>query len=85
LHQREIEAFGYVLGWLEDWRVEQDLPPGREAARHWWAVVAKSMERLAWQPRLWEEAIRWYLAWLDVCRNDKILPFPQHELGLPVL
>lgn len=70
LNHREIEAFGYVLGWLEDWRVKQDLPPGRDAARRWWAEVAKSKERPAWQLRQWEEAIRWYLAWLGVCRKD---------------
>jgi hypothetical protein len=32
LAPREIEAFGYVLGWLEDWRVKHDLPPSRDAA-----------------------------------------------------
>jgi hypothetical protein len=32
LAPREIEAFGYVLSRLEDWRVKHDLPPGRDAA-----------------------------------------------------
>ena len=45
LSPREIEAYGYVLGWLEDWRVKADLPPGRDAARRWWCEVAKSKER----------------------------------------
>jgi hypothetical protein len=56
---REIEAFGYVLGWLEDWRVEHDLPPGRDAACRWWREVAKAKVRPAWRLRQWEEAIRW--------------------------
>ena len=59
LSPREIEAYGYVLGWLEDWRVKADLPPGRDAARRWWCEVAKSKERPEWQLRQWTEAIRW--------------------------
>ena len=35
LTRREIDAYGYVLGWMEDWRVRKDLPAGREAARAW--------------------------------------------------
>lgn len=59
LNPREIEAFGYVLGWLEDWRVKHDLAPGRDAACRWWLEVAKGKERPAWQMRQWEQAIRW--------------------------
>lgn len=59
LNSREIEAFGYVLGWLEDWRVKNELPPGRDAACRWWREVAKAKERPAWQLRQWEEGIRW--------------------------
>jgi len=69
LAPREIEAFGYVLGWLEDWRVKHDLPLGRDAACRWWREVAKAKERPAWRLRQWEEAIRWYLAWLAACQQ----------------
>jgi hypothetical protein len=67
LTRREIDAYGYVLGWLEDWRVRKDLPAGREAARAWWREVAKAKDRPEWQLRQWEEAIRWYLSWLEIC------------------
>ncbi len=67
LTRQEIDAYGYVLGWLEDWRVRKDLPAGREAARGWWREVAKAKQRPDWQLRQWEEAIRWYLAWLEIC------------------
>jgi len=67
LTRREIDAYGYVLGWMEDWRVKKDLPVGRDAARAWWRDVAKSKDRPEWQLRQWEEAIRWYLSWLEIC------------------
>ena len=67
LSRREVEAYGYVLGWLEDWRLKKDLPPGREAARRWWKEVARTKDRPEWQLRQWEEAIRWYLNWLEAC------------------
>ena len=51
LTRREIDAYGYVLGWMEDWRVRKDLPAGREAARAWWREVAKAKERPEWQLR----------------------------------
>lgn len=70
LTHREIEAYGYVLGWMEDWRVKRDMVPGREAARQWWLEVAKSKERPEWQMRQWAEAIRWYLAWLENCQKS---------------
>jgi hypothetical protein len=70
LTQREIEAYGYVLGWIEDWRVKRDLAPSREAARAWWREVALSKERPEWQLRQWEEAIRWFLGWLEICQRE---------------
>ena len=69
LNRREQEAFGYVLGWLEDWRQKRNLPAGRDAARRWWKEVAKAKERPAWQLKQWEEAIRWFLGWLEICEK----------------
>jgi hypothetical protein len=51
LTHREIEAYGYVLGWIDDWRVTRGMVLGREAARQWWLEVAKSKERPDWQLR----------------------------------
>lgn len=69
LTRREIDAYGYVLGWLEDWRVKRDLPAGREAARGWWREVAKAKDRPEWQLRQWEEAIRWSRRRLRLTRS----------------
>ena len=67
---REQEAYGYVLGWLEDWRQKRSLPAGREAATRWWREVAKAKDRPEWQLRQWQEAIRWFLGWLEICEKS---------------
>lgn len=67
LTRREIDGYGYVLSWIEDWRVKKDLVAGREAAKRWWLEVAKEKERPEWQFRQWAEAIRWFLGWLEIC------------------
>ena len=67
LTKREVDGFGYVLSWIEDWRVKKDLPAGRAAAERWWREVAKEKDRPAWQLRQWTEAIRWFLGWLEIC------------------
>ncbi len=69
LHAREQEAFGYVLGWLEDWRQKRSLPAGRDAARRWWKEVAQAKQRPEWQLNQWAEAIRWFLGWLEICEK----------------
>ncbi|MES2476048.1 MAG: integron integrase [Verrucomicrobiota bacterium] len=69
LSKREIDAYGYVLGWMEDWRQRRDLVAGREAARRWWREVALEKVRPEWQLRQWEEAIRWFLGWLEICQR----------------
>ncbi len=69
LSGREANAYGYVLGWIESWRMGRDLPAGRAAAKAWWLEVAKSKERPEWQLRQWEEAIRWFLGWLEICEK----------------
>lgn len=57
LTRREIDAYGYVLGWIEDWRVKKDMPAGRDAARAWWQEIAKAKERPEWQLRQWEVSV----------------------------
>ena len=69
LTTREIDAFGYVLGWIEDWRQKKSLAAGRDAARRWWKEVAMEKARPDWQLRQWEEAIRWFLGWLEICEK----------------
>jgi len=55
LKRREIDAFGYVLGWIEDWRVRKDLPAGREAAKVFWKtdVLREDRPREEWQLEQW--------------------------------
>ena len=67
LMRRDIDAYGYVLSWIEDWRVQRDLPPGREAMEAWWRECAKKKEQPAWRLKQWSEAISWYLGWLKLC------------------
>lgn len=52
--------------------MKHDLPAGREAAKRWWLHVAKSKERPQWQLEQWQQAIRWFLAWLEVCNQKGV-------------
>ncbi len=70
LMRRDIDAYGYVLSWIEDWRVQRDLPPGRDAMELWWRECAKTKEQPAWRLRQWSEAITWYLGWLEICHKS---------------
>lgn len=70
LSKRDIDAYGYVLGWIEDWREKRELPAGRDACKRWWREVAMGKERPQWQLRQWEEAIRWFLEWLRICERS---------------
>ncbi len=36
LSKAEIEGFGFLVGWFEEWRVRAGLPPGRQAAERFW-------------------------------------------------
>ncbi len=57
-------GYELLLSWFENWRVSQQLPPGREAARAFWVQQVKVKRREAWQVEQWKEAICWYLQWL---------------------
>lgn len=70
LSRNDILAFGFVVSWFEDWRVRMDLPPGRESARAFWKDAVKSKERQDWQLRQWEEGMRWYLRWYEICLQE---------------
>ena len=34
LTKREVEAYGFLISWLDEWRVQKSLPMNREAAKH---------------------------------------------------
>ena len=66
LSRNEVQAFGFVVGWFEDWRVRMNLPPGKESARGFWREAVKSKPRQDWQLSQWEEGMRWYMRWFEI-------------------
>jgi len=72
LTDREKTGFLLVLEWFENFRLRHELPAGREAARNFWRceVLGKDRQREPWQLEQWEDAIKWYLAWLDACAEE---------------
>ena len=69
LSVKEKSGFGFVIGWMEEWRMKNELPPGLETARDFWRRQVKVKERAAWQLEGWTEGIRWYLNWLELCER----------------
>lgn len=72
LTDRERNGFLLVLEWFENFRLRHELPAGREAARSFWRceVLGKERQREPWQLEQWEDAIQWYLAWLEACAEE---------------
>jgi len=72
LSDRERTGFLLVLEWFENFRLRYELPAGRESARSFWRdeVLGKGRQRETWQLEQWEDAIKWYLAWLNACAED---------------
>jgi site-specific recombinase XerD len=72
LTERERAGFLLVLEWFENFRLRYKLAAGREAARIFWRgeVIGKERRREAWQLSQWEDAIKWYLKWLEVCVEE---------------
>ena len=72
LTDRERNGFLLVLEWFENYRLRHEIEAGREGARSFWRseVLAEGRHREPWQLEQWEDAIKWYLAWLDACAED---------------
>lgn len=70
LTRNQVQAFGFVVGWFEDWRVRLDLPPGREGARAFWKEAVLAKPRQDWQLGQWAEGMRWYLRWFEICQKS---------------
>ena len=60
-NERQRDAFGMVLGWLEEWRSRSGAEPGRECCIRFWREPVLVKEREAWQLAQWSSAIQWYL------------------------
>ena len=69
LNDFERSGFLVCLEWFENFRLRHALSANRESAAMFWKdqVMREGIEREQWQLHQWEEAIRWYLAWLQAC------------------
>ena len=65
VNERQRDAFGMVLGWLENWRLRIGAEPGRESCIRFWREQVMVKEREPWQLEQWSGAIQWYLRWLN--------------------
>lgn len=70
LSRNEKQQFGFLIAWLESWRIQKRLDPNRETARRFWKEMVTTKPRESWQLDQWTQAIRWYLTWLDLCARD---------------
>lgn len=68
--ERERPGYGFILSWLESWRLKEGQAPGREAAREFWRREVKTKPRKDWQLEQWAAGIRWYLHWLEICTKE---------------
>jgi len=73
LADRERSGFLLVLEWFENFRLRQELPAGREAAKVFWRseVLGRDRQREDWQLEQWNDAIKWYLKWLEACEEGQ--------------
>lgn len=69
---RERTGFLLVLEWFENFRLRYELPAGRDAAKAFWRceVLGEGKHREPWQLEQWEDAIKWYLNWLNACAEE---------------
>ena len=65
-------VFLLVLEWFENFRLRHGLEPGRDATEKFWQteVVPKDRPREPRQLEQWQNAIKWYLNWVDACAED---------------
>lgn len=69
LTEAERSVFLLVLEWFENFRLRCGLDAGRDATEVFWRneVVPDGRPRKPEQLKQWEDAIKWYLNWLDAC------------------
>ena len=74
LTDRERLVFLLVLEWFENFRARCGLEAGRDATEAFWRteVVPEDRPRKPWQLEQWEDAIKWYLNWLDACAEESV-------------
>ena len=57
VNERQRDAFGMILGWLENWRLKTGAEPGRESCIRFWREQVMVKERESWQLEQWSGAI----------------------------
>ncbi|MEO8615627.1 MAG: phage integrase N-terminal SAM-like domain-containing protein [Luteolibacter sp.] len=69
LTEAERSLFLLVLEWFENFRLRCGLEAGRDSTEVFWRkeVVPQGRPRKPRQLEQWEDAIKWYLNWLDAC------------------
>jgi len=68
----ERAGFLLVLEWFENFRLQHELVAGRETIRAFWKtqVLREGRPREDWQLEQWEDALHWYLKWLEACAES---------------
>ena len=71
LNDTERSGFLLVLEWFENFRLRHQLEANEAAAREFWRqeVLREGRPREKWQLEQWEDAVRWYLKWLEACEE----------------
>jgi len=67
---RDIESFGFLISWFDEWRVHRSLKLDRDSAKRFWSECVRSKDREEWQLRQWTEAMRWVLNWVQICEQE---------------
>jgi hypothetical protein len=72
LTKEQRSVFLPVLEWFENFRVACGLDEGGDAVEAFWRkeVEPKDRPREPWQLKQWENALHWYLKWLDACAEE---------------
>ena len=55
MNERQRDAFGMVLGWLENWRMRSGTEAGRESCIRFWREQVMTKKREPWQMEQCEE------------------------------
>lgn len=79
LSGNEKQQFGFLVAWMETWRIPKRLEPGVETARRFWREAVKVKPRASWQLDQWSQAVRWYLRWLELCKKKGVRPLSVPE------
>ena len=70
IREGEKKYFEFLLDWFERWCLSEGLVAHRESANRFWRERVMAKTRPAWRLEQWEEAMRWYLRWREICQSN---------------